>query len=971
VAPFMKTHSSLSIDNGYGDWAIECRVCHEPHYHYQLARYGEEALLFSAAVTQVTATTLSSTGAGWQVDEYAGLVLFPNLANRVISYRITGNSSDTLTLEGPMELDKASPGDTFGILYSKLIRDVIRTPNSGPKMVKFFRPTGPNSFADADQVFDGICQVCHTQTTHMRNDGSGPDQWHMNVGGAAELKCTEACHLHKNGFAHGGPGVSGGDATVCVRCHGHEAGTLYDPDATFPYTAGTQASQGRGTAAPHSTHTESSLGISPPSAGDDDQRGPGIYCSTCHDTASMPTFKSGTDLDGNGIITLNETDVCDDCHSPEGSYNGIDSVGESIGAKDNWKSGGVYEADGSLVAGKEKWCAGCHDEAAATITGIAAPNIVGDEDANTNYGIGYGFYKTGHGLATGTYPASGAPAANRGCTDCHDSTTAHIDGEARTYNAGNDNYQAGYRLAAVNGAAPMDIPRTDWDGIILNDFALCFKCHNSAPFVTQNDMGTNYRNDPTNVNAHWYHLNSGGPYTNRWDSDWDGVTGDSQISCPACHNVHGSPSPRMVRHGELISTPGTTDKVPSLGLQYTPINTYPTLAQSSGGKTRFITGGQGSIGKNGVCVMCHNDAIGYTRTPVDIYPPRIKAVYGESGSNRLIVSFTKGVYTNTGATGALSTVDFTLTDLDNGRAITAVNHSAGDAFAILSLNVPLDASEDVGTDRLAARSNAIFDAAGNAVSTASVVVLGDSIQPLISNLWPESSTADVALNSDLTFTLLDNGIGVDGASLSIQIVGNLGYAQTYSAADTGIMEKTGAPESYRVRINPSANFAAGEVIAVTINANDLAGNPLTAPAWSFIATTAGVWEQPAELVGSMNMGSPGHLIDGQISTGNDFGPGGPDHYADFKLNSAGDTYRINAVRLYGGPNYSSTWRLYFSLDGTNYSLAGSWSVGGVAQWYEFPMGVHQNAKYIRINDWHGGPESANAAYEFQFKGEPQ
>jgi hypothetical protein len=27
--------------------------------------------------------------------------------------------------------------------------------------------------------------------------------------------------------------------------------------------------------------------------------------------------------------------------------------------------------------------------------------------------------------------------------------------------------------------------------------------------------------------------------------------------CFACHNVHGSPTPVMIRHGELISTPDT------------------------------------------------------------------------------------------------------------------------------------------------------------------------------------------------------------------------------------------------------------------------------------------------------------------------------------------------------------------------------------------------------------------------------
>jgi hypothetical protein len=30
-APYVRTHSSLQIDNSYGDWTVECRVCHNPH----------------------------------------------------------------------------------------------------------------------------------------------------------------------------------------------------------------------------------------------------------------------------------------------------------------------------------------------------------------------------------------------------------------------------------------------------------------------------------------------------------------------------------------------------------------------------------------------------------------------------------------------------------------------------------------------------------------------------------------------------------------------------------------------------------------------------------------------------------------------------------------------------------------------------------------------------------------------------
>ena len=123
------------------------------------------------------------------------------------------------------------------------------------------------------------------------------------------------------------------------------------------------------------------------------------------------------------------------------------------------------------MAGKEKWCATCHDEEPSVIQGVSAPNVVGDEDQNTNYGTGWGYYKTGHGLPESAYPASEAPAANQKCSGCHDYATAHIDGEHRTYLAADDDYQAGYRLKDVNGGPPMDIPQR-WSSAA--DLALCF-----------------------------------------------------------------------------------------------------------------------------------------------------------------------------------------------------------------------------------------------------------------------------------------------------------------------------------------------------------------------------------------------------------------------------------------------------------------------------------------------------------------
>jgi hypothetical protein len=69
-APYVRTHSSLQIDNSYGDWTIECRVCHDPHTQKQVRIYGSESYVYEGVVTSITATTLTESGANWVEDEY-------------------------------------------------------------------------------------------------------------------------------------------------------------------------------------------------------------------------------------------------------------------------------------------------------------------------------------------------------------------------------------------------------------------------------------------------------------------------------------------------------------------------------------------------------------------------------------------------------------------------------------------------------------------------------------------------------------------------------------------------------------------------------------------------------------------------------------------------------------------------------------------------------------------------------------
>ncbi len=105
-----------------------------------------------------------------------------------------------------------------------LIRASIATPNSGTRTVLFTSRgtdavagtwpstlpgagTALNSFADGNTTYDGVCEVCHTQTTNHQNGTVLPDN--SNHGHNAGLQCTR-CHLHSSGFKGGGP---------CAACH--------------------------------------------------------------------------------------------------------------------------------------------------------------------------------------------------------------------------------------------------------------------------------------------------------------------------------------------------------------------------------------------------------------------------------------------------------------------------------------------------------------------------------------------------------------------------------------------------------------------------------------------------------------------------------------------------------------------------------------------------------------------------------
>ncbi|MHB8793818.1 MAG: Ig-like domain-containing protein, partial [Thermoleophilia bacterium] len=111
----------------------------------------------------------------------------------------------------------------------------------------------------------------------------------------------------------------------------------------------------------------------------------------------------------------------------------------------------------------------------------------------------------------------------------------------------------------------------------------------------------------------------------------------------------------------------------------------------------------------------------------------------------------------------------------------------------------------------------------------------DGVAPTTALLDPADGTTGVSLGTDLTLTVADTASGVDFGTFSVQITGNKGYSRSYTDEDAEVT-KTGTSTSYDVTIDPDADFAEEETVTIGVSVNDVVGNPLTPPAWSF--TTA-------------------------------------------------------------------------------------------------------------------------------------
>ena len=417
---------------------------------------------------------ITVSGAAMTPDQYAGNIVVPNTARADYNYKIIGNTANTLTVKGLVNTTYAAAGNLLGISYGKFIRATINLSDIGKpaesKTVRLFKPAGVNSFADGDPAaIDGICEVCHTQTSAWHNDGTL-----AGVAAHSGLKGSNciSCHPHSEGFravyecldchadainsrAAVGQQFSGNSHHVqtgstitsdkCYQCHweADATGKLTGHHSAMPGAAVDLVIYGSGTRP--ETYTAGSTAVAYTADGSRSQiLSINSHCLGCHSDQNNSTQPFGDGKtpkqyawDGTSVdARYSQTGT-----TPWGKYSGANTTPKNPRAK-------AFSAHGNAVNNQGGWnlsetwpntrngavnvaCFDCHNSHGSTAEGATTSYA----SATANGGILKSTASGKGGYGVDYQPAAGGSAANKNlrnsgaslCFDCHLSANGATD----------------------------------------------------------------------------------------------------------------------------------------------------------------------------------------------------------------------------------------------------------------------------------------------------------------------------------------------------------------------------------------------------------------------------------------------------------------------------------------------------------------------------------------------------------------
>ncbi len=638
--PKVLTHSSAVIgSNSHGNWIRACTACHNPHYQDQLNWANSEtspylttgtisgiSAIYDGVNKETTITYSATDNPNWpavgdsedalswvnksRATPGRGLILVQDTVKRSNTFSIVAASATEVTVKGEInanmintsyrdpltnELNSATC-NSFGLIYGGLIRDSINA-----RSVKFFDPNG-GFVRDEGSTTTGICQVCHTLTTHYANTGEMPAgaDTHLDRNGR---NCT-ICHQHLKGFkGEGHDDTSFAWAGNCATCHN-----------------------------PNSTDVSIINVIH------------GAKCGLCHVSSAGGGLRKNGDP-ANGIdgaadfVGATNSSTCIDCHATElnltsatihhDSEHHYAADGRCIQCHDS--GFGKKTANHSVAVADDNDCSLCHLLTAGTITGMpisATDSMV--HDACTTCHNTDGTLKTAYGKAIAM------PTLGGSCIACHGSRaqtggTIHHD-SAHGYAAAGECDQchgdAPEKLVAPHNSFVSDAPECSWCHTATAGLAngmpvsptdnkvhdACITCHNSdgtlkAAYGKASAMPA-LGGSCTACHADYFlnHVNV--------DSYHNTFLRKNGTSCESCHNQSGDTATNVVSTIHKISE----DKLGAGGVREGQVVCELCHHRSTGALVNGLVGGatkggvvymtgdarKHTLGSTSSCNVCHS-----------------------------------------------------------------------------------------------------------------------------------------------------------------------------------------------------------------------------------------------------------------------------------------------------------------------------------------------------------------------------
>jgi hypothetical protein len=134
-----------------------------------------------------------------------------DVSNHIVS---DGNNGTTIIdcaychrSHGPYPVVDSHPGGTVAFNLNLVRKSIRKYVPQAQQVTVFHQKPDHFAFEESNPPYNGVCQTCHTQTTHHTNDANGDHEHYIGE------SCV-SCHTHKSGFMPGGSGGS------CTGCHG-------------------------------------------------------------------------------------------------------------------------------------------------------------------------------------------------------------------------------------------------------------------------------------------------------------------------------------------------------------------------------------------------------------------------------------------------------------------------------------------------------------------------------------------------------------------------------------------------------------------------------------------------------------------------------------------------------------------------------------------------------------------------------